>query len=392
MPDNSLPIVRNVVTSHSEPGFNYGYQNSPFFEFDYARNASHLVYNGRLMPISFADSDRFDDYWALRRRSAMYPTGELPTEIRGPDAEHLCNKVFTRDISKLKPGRCAYAIACYPDGGLIVDGILVRLAAERFWYVQAEGQIYSWLVAHAEGLDVEVFDPGVWVNQVQGPRALEILNDACDDSPPEEFRYFDMTEVSIAGQRVAVTRTGFTAEAGWEYYVFPDTDCTALWRHLMQTGESYGMVHSGLDSMDIRRIEAGILNSGSDFDRTTNPFQVGLGKHVDMNKKDFIGKAALKSASRELIMHGLRCPGAEPLVGIAATVNGKEIGYVSAAAWSPFLKCGIGYLRLNQPGHGPGDSVEVVGVEGSVNTATLVELPFYDREKRIPRGLDQIEL
>ena len=64
------------------------------------------------MPISFADSDRFEDYWALRRDTSMVPTGELPTEIRGPDAEHLCDKVLTRDISKLKPGRCAYGIAC----------------------------------------------------------------------------------------------------------------------------------------------------------------------------------------------------------------------------------------------------------------------------------------
>lgn len=391
MSGNSLLKVRNLVTSHVEPGFNYGYQKSPYFEFDYARNASHLVYNGRLMPISFSDSNRFDDYQALRHRAAMYPTGELPTEIRGPDAERLCNKIFTRDISKLKPGRCAYGIACYQDGGLIVDGILVRLEAERFWYVQAEGQIYAWLVAHAEGLDVEVFDPEVWVNQIQGPRSLEILNEACDDGAPAEFRYFDVTETRIGGQRIVITRTGFTAEIGWEYYVFPDTDCTALWNRLMQAGEPFGMVHSGLDSMDIRRIEAGILNSGSDFDKTTNPFQVGLGMHVDLSKKDFIGKTALEDACRDLILHGLRCADAEPLVGSAVTANGEKIGFISAAAWSPFLECGIGYLRLGRPGPGPGDVVEILGIDGKRHSAELVKLPFYDPDKRIPRGLATIE-
>ena len=99
----------------------------------------------------------------------MVPTGELPTEIRGLDAERLCDKVFTRDISMLKPGRCAYGIACYPDGGLIVDGILVRIERDRFWYVQAGGGIYPWLIAHAQGLEVQISDPGVWVNQGQGP-------------------------------------------------------------------------------------------------------------------------------------------------------------------------------------------------------------------------------
>ena len=59
------PHVRNIVTSHEEPGWKYGYATSPYFEFDCARNATYLVYNGRLMPISFADSDRFEDYWAL---------------------------------------------------------------------------------------------------------------------------------------------------------------------------------------------------------------------------------------------------------------------------------------------------------------------------------------
>ena len=82
-----IEYKRNVVTSHNEPGFNYGYINSPFIQFDYARKATFLVYNGRLMPISFEDSNRIDDYWSLKRNAAMYPTGELPLEIKGADSE-----------------------------------------------------------------------------------------------------------------------------------------------------------------------------------------------------------------------------------------------------------------------------------------------------------------
>ncbi len=84
------------------------------------------------MAVRFDDSDPVDEYWALRRGVAVLHTGELPTEIRGPDAESLCNRIFTADISEVRPGRCAYALACYPDGGLLVDGVLVRLAADRF--------------------------------------------------------------------------------------------------------------------------------------------------------------------------------------------------------------------------------------------------------------------
>jgi glycine cleavage system aminomethyltransferase T len=383
----NLLHVRNVVTSHEESGWNYGYNTSPYFEFDYARRATYLVYNGRLMPISFADSDRFEDYWALRQRAAMFPTGELPTEIRGPDAERLCDKLFTRNISTLKPGRCGYGIACYPDGGLIVDGILMRLEADRLWYVQAEGQFYSWLVAHAQGLDVQISDPEVWVNQVQGPQALEVLDAACDDGAPDPFGYFGIAEVTMAGQRVIVSRTGWTGEVGWEYYSSPKTDCHALWKHLMKAGEAVGMIHSGLDSMDIRRIEAAILNSGSDFDRTMNPFQAGLGSFVDMKKVDFVGKAALADAATAPLLHGIRCTKAEPLISAPVTVGGAEIGRISAGAWSPFLNCGIGFVRVNDPGYGPGTQVEVTGADGKSYAAEIVGLPFYDAEKRIPRGL-----
>lgn len=379
--------VRNVVTSHEESGWNYGYNTSPYFEFDYARRATYLVYNGRLMPISFADSDRFEDYWALRQRAATYPTGELPTEIRGPDAERLCDKIFTRNISTLKPGRCGYGIACYPDGGLIVDGILMRLEVDRFWYVQAEGQFYSWLVAHSQGLDVQISDPGVWVNQVQGPKALEVLAAACDDGAPNPFGYFGIAEVTMAGQRVIVSRTGWTGEVGWEYYSSPETDCHALWKHLMKAGEAVGMIHSGLDSMDIRRIEAAILNSGSDFDRAMNPFQARLGSFVDMKKADFIGKAALADAATAPLLHGIRCTEAEPLISAPVAVGGAEIGRISAGAWSPFLNCGIGFVRANDPDYGPGTKVEVTGADGKTYAAEIVDLPFYDAEKRIPRGL-----
>ncbi|MEM7122983.1 MAG: aminomethyltransferase family protein [Pseudomonadota bacterium] len=381
--------IRNVVTSHNEPGWNYGYQNSPYFAFDHARGASFVVYNRRLMPIAFDDDDRFEDYWALRRAATMLPTGELPLEIKGPDAERLCDMVFTKDITKLKPGRCAYGIACYPDGGLIVDGILMRLEADRFWYVQADGDIHSWFIAHAQGLDVEVRDPNVWVNQVQGPLALDVLAKAADNGLPDPFGYFAIADITIGGQRVIVTRTGWTGEVGWEYYSFPETDCHKLWRDIMRAGESAGMVHIGLDSMDIRRIEAAILNAGSDFDHTMNPFQAGLGPMVDLKKADFFGKAALLEADQRPLLYGVRCADAEPLTSGPVAKSGKAVGHLSAAAWSPFLSCGIGYVRLDDTEHGPGDAIEVVGVDGKTYAAEIVELPYYDKEKRIPRGLDK---
>ncbi len=329
----ATPLVRNIVTSHSDPGWNYGYATSPFFEFSHARDASYPVYNCRLMPISFTDAHRFDDYWASRRNAGLFDTGELSTEISGPDAERLCDKVFTRDVSRLKVGRCGYGIACYPDGGVIVDGILMRLAEDRFWYVQADGDVYSWLIAQGADMNVTISNPGAWVSQVQGPRSMDIMAAALDDGAPDDFRYFDVREATIGGQWVFVSRTGWTGEPGWEFYTIPDAkgdfDGPALWRRLQQAGASFGLIESGLDSMDIRRIEAGFLNNGSNITTAMTPYQAGMGMFVNLDKPDFIGKEAMAAKDRRPLNYGIKCAAAEPMIGAAIQRDGKNAGLVT---------------------------------------------------------------
>ena len=116
--------------------------------------------------------------------------------------KRLLDKLFTKDITKVKVGRCGYGLACYEDGGLLVDGILLRLEQDKFWYAQADGDFYSWARAHAAGMDVRISDPDVFVSQVQGPNALKILAAASDNGMPEPFGYFAIARVSFGGQEV----------------------------------------------------------------------------------------------------------------------------------------------------------------------------------------------
>ena len=227
---------RDVVCSLAEPGWNYGHARSPFYRYDLADGAAYCIYNRRMMPVSLATSTREQGYWALRRDVVRLDTGELPTEISGPDAGALLDRIFTRRVSALKPGRCTYGIACWPDGGILVDGILVRLADDRFWYVQADGDFVGWLRAHSLGLDVTISDPQSWVHQLQGPKALDLLAAAADGGLPAEFRYFDAREVAIGGQDVLITRTGWTREMGFEIYTRPGLDHDALWNHISKVG------------------------------------------------------------------------------------------------------------------------------------------------------------
>ena len=188
------------------------YQELPY-------DPEYSLYAGRLTPetLNLATADEM--YWKVRRELIFRHTGEHPFEIRGKDAEIFLNRIFPRDVSKVKTGRCSYQFACYHDGGMITDGLLLRLSENRFWYAQADGDLFSWYKAHSHDLEVEIIDPEVWVSQIQGPRSMELLSNLIEGPMPDPWNYFDWTEVMMAGEKVIISRSGFTNELGWEIYI-----------------------------------------------------------------------------------------------------------------------------------------------------------------------------
>ena len=345
------------------------------------------VYNRRLRSLYYEEVDSEHLYWRLRRQVGMSHTGEMATEIRGPDAAAMLDRVFTRDVTKVRVGRCSYQIACFADGGMIMDGVLLRLAPDRFWYAQGDGEFLVWLRAQAEGFDVEVVDTGVWISQVQGPRSMDVLAAAADEGVPEPFKYFDLAEIRIAGQPVVITRTGFTNELGWEFYFEPDVDVEAIGERILAAGEAHGIHTIPATATNARRIEAGLLFSGTDFDADVNPFEAGLGGMVDLDKEDFIGKAALESGDQRCRTWGLQC--ADGVAGRGDTIahDGEPAGRVLSTAWSPFLRSGVAIVRLRTAELGPGDTVDVECTDGETRQAEICELPMYDRAREIPRGI-----
>jgi len=344
----------------------------------------YTVYNHRLTAMTMTNRSAHDAYWRLRRQAILRHTGELPIEIRGPDAERLLNLVFTREIAKQPVGRCSYQIACYHDGGMIIDGVLVRLSEQRFWYGQADGDLTDWLRAHAPGMDVEILDPDIWVSQVQGPESLRILEAAVDDGYPTPFRYFDAARVTIAGQSVVISRTGFTNELGWEIYFEPGIDARAVGDRLLDVGAPFGLTPVAIGGA--RRIEAGLLNAGSDFDASVTPFEAGLGSMVRLDKDDFIGKKALEKSDKRRRTWGLRVPEDVARLGDGLRKDGAIVGRVCSTAWSPFLQCGVAIVRLDDPTPQPGAAVEAECEDGATRSGELCDMPMYDAARQIPRG------
>ena len=363
---------------------------SPYVDFYANDDTVFGIYCDRLYPLSTGD-DPIEHYWQLRRKVMLYDVPEKPLEIKGPDAIALLERVFTRRIDNLGLWRARYAIACTPQGGVIMDGVLIRLAQDHFWYVQANGEFEAWLLAYAEGLDVSVSDPKSHVLQVQGPDSLKVLRAATNATVPDDFGYFHAGRFDFGGQSLLVSRTGWTGEVGFEIYSEGENfDPTALWEHLLLHGEPYGMQFSSAESMGIRRLEGGILDYGTDIDRSMTPYESGIGAFVDLEKPGgFVGRDALVNANRECLLLGLTCAGTVPSAGLEVLDGETPVGRMTAGAWTPYLQTGIGFVRFNKPGDWIGKQLSVREHDGNRHSCNIVALPFYDADKKIPRGLAQ---
>ena len=135
-----------------------------------------------------------------------------------------------------------------------------------------------------------------------------------------------------------------------------------------------------------RRIEAGLLNAGADFDRTVTPFEAGLGRFVDLDKEDFIGKEALEQADQRCRTWGMRTEGGIAQLGRTLSRDGVALGQVTSTAWSPYQQCGVAIARMEDPTNGPGTLLDVESFEGRKLRGELCTLPMYDPERLIPRG------
>ena len=392
-------FTSDYIASHrTVPVSSDRFESSPFLDKHVTPDTAFSVYAGRLAAFTF-DDDPTDDYWRLRQQAGLFDVPERPIEIVGPESLKLLETIFSRTISTLKVNRARYAVACLPDGGILMDGVLMRLADDRFWYVVANGEFTFWLRAHAHGLDVQINDPQSWVLQVQGPTSLEVLDSVTGGVLGEGFGYFHTAMVDMGGQDILVSRTGWTGEMGFEIYTQGDkTDCPALWDHLIAQGEPHGLAYCSLKAMGIRRVEAGILNNGSDMDGTMTPYAAGLGRFIDLDKPDFIGREALQAADQTCRLFGLICRDAESYFGLGAVslpigadvVDGNQrVARVTAAHWSPSLEAGVGYVRFDAPGNWVGRTLMLNVHDGSRHPCEIVELPFYDPEKKIARGIDR---
>jgi len=370
-------------------GFGTQIRKSPYFDATVRWGAQAFsVYNHMYIPRDFGDPEQ--NFWNLVNDAILCDVAvERQVEITGPDAARFTQMLTPRDLSKMAVGQCKYILITNADGGILNDPILLRLAENHFWISLADSDILLWAqgVAVHSGMCVTIREPDVSPLQLQGPKSGAVMKALFGESIMG-LRYYWLREVELDGIPLIVSRTGWSSELGYELYLQDGSRGDELWEKIMAAGRPFGLKPGHTSS--IRRIEGGMLSYHADADITTNPYELGLDRLVNLDMEaDFIGKAVLRRIRAEGVRRkqvGLIVDGA-PLKGPNTTFwpihkHGATIGKVTSAVYSPRLEQNIALAMVSADSAFVGAEVEVVTGSGPAR-AVIVDRPFYDPQKKL---------
>ena len=383
-------VEAEIATTATRLYFGPWYRTSPFFESTLrAGCTAYDIYNKMYLPAEYDDPEV--EYWALNDGVTLWDVGvERTVEISGPDADRLADMLTCRDLTRCAVGQGKYMLVTAPDGGIVNDPVLLHVDESTWWMQLADSDagLYALGVLSQAGLDAEVSYPDVHPVQVQGPLSGATLAKLVGNGI-YDLRYYWCGRFDVEGIPVLISRTGWSAVPGFEVNLLDGSRGGDLWDALMGAGEEHGI--RPIAPNEARRIEAGIFNLGSDMTLRDTPFHVtGLERLVEPQTQDYIGKDALErlrvgGVDRKLV--GIEFDRADPLPGIATTWpahhEGREVGRVTAAIWSPGLRRNIGYVWVPIELAEPGRPLHVESEHGTLTGRTAV-IPFVDPDKERP--------
>jgi aminomethyltransferase len=343
---------------------------------------------GWLMPLRYGSETA--EHNAVRTAAGIFDLshmGEL--SVTGPDADRALDYALTGEPSALRPGRARYTMICAPDGGVLDDLIVYRLAEAEYLVVANAANtsvVAAALAERAAGFDAAVTDQteDYALIAVQGPHAARILA-PLTDADLGEVKYYASYPAKVAGKDVLLARTGYTGEDGFELFARPE-HAESLWASLNVAGAGDGLIPAGLAARDTLRLEAGMPLYGNELGPSLTPYDAGLGRVVKLDKSsDFVGRTALAAragAAPERQLVGLTAQSRRvPRHGYGVLWNGEPCGSVTSGAPSPTLGVPIAmaYVRPAVAAAGNAGGRLEIDVRGQAEPATLVELPFYRR-------------
>ena len=362
-----------------------------------ALNDVHRAMGGRMvefggwdMPVQYP-AGTMTEHLRTRTHAGLFDVSHMgEIDVRGADAISFVNRLVSNDATKLIDGQAQYSALTTPEGTVIDDLLVYRLAEDHLLLIVNAGTTdkdWDWIKSHYQNENVELQNVSAEYCQIalQGPDAISILQ-KLTDVPLAEIKYYHFREGDVDGVPSIVSRTGYTGEDGFEVYAAPDK-AEQLWKRILDAGNfgaDDGVLPCGLAARNTLRLEAGMCLYGHEIDETTTLLEASLGWIAKLNKTDFIGREALAKQKED----GLK----RKLVGFEVTdrgiardgqdvfINGQRAGNVTSGSPAPFLKKNIGMAYVPADVANVGQRIEI-DVRGKLVGAEIVSLPFYKRAK-----------
>jgi aminomethyltransferase len=370
-------------------------RRSPHFGQHVAHGAKEFFdFAGWEMPTHF--TSLAEEAEACRNSAILFDghaMGEL--HVKGKDALAAVQKLCVNDIAAAEPGKLVYTSLCMEDGGIFDDLVVFCIARDHYLLTMAAFNTHktpAWVERHTQGMNVCVMDQsaGTTCIEIQGPRSRAILQKVADfDVSDRGLPYYRFLTGKVAGIDCLVARLGVTGELGYEIFYDPG-HAWRMYDACVQAGKDEGLALCGNRTIGAFRLEKVYHVYTRDIDETTNPFEAGLGWTVKLDKGDFIGRAALarikeQGPTRKLVGFEIGPEPAAVTPKSPIAVDGKVVGHVTVAAFSPTLKkmIGLGYVTTGVAQ--TGNEVALGTNLGSL-TARIVPIPFFDREGTRIRG------
>jgi aminomethyltransferase len=365
--------------------------------------------------VSAYESHHEHEYNAIRNASALIDVSPLfKYLVTGPDAAKLVDRLITRDVSKMAVGQVFYTPWCDEHGKVIDDGTVSRLGEQTFRWTAADPSL-RWFRQNAAGMQVHIVDISEQIAALalQGPTSAKLLREVAQ-ADIEHLKYFRVTSGTIAGVPVDISRTGYTGDLGYEIWM-PADRAVDVWDGLMAGGRRFDIKPAGMLALDVARIEAGLLLIEVDFfssrkamipSQMYTPYEMGLGRLVNLDKARFIGQRALRDEhargpARQIVGLELDWNEVERIyekVGLAPAVaatasrvavpvyrNGRQIGRATSTTWSPVLKRMIALATVDRPHYAEGTELQIEATVDATRHkvgARVVRTPFFNPPRK----------
>ena len=370
-----------------------------------AKHTSNFVeYNGYWLANCYSKAGPIAEYRACREKCIVLDLTPLRKfEILGPDAEALCQYIFTRNMKTLPVGGVVYTAMCYEHGGMIDDGTVFRLGKDNFRWIGGSDYGGEWIREQAQKLELEVLVRSSTDQMhnlaVQGPESRDLLRKLIWTAPHnpdfDQLDWFRFTPARLNdehGTPIVISRTGYTGELGYEVFCHPK-DCKEVFDAIWETGQDHGITPMGLEALDMVRIEAGLIFAGYDFSDQTDPFEAGIGFTCPLKSKtdDFIGRDALirrKEHPRHKLVGLDIDSNVDVEHGDCLHIGRAQIGEVTSSMRSPLLGKNIALARVDVAHAEIGTALEIGKLDGHQKRlpATIVPFAHYDPKKERPRS------